>query len=270
MCRVLQVTPSGFYSWRQRPISKHESEDRLLKSMIQSIYKQHHGRYGAPRIQAELTAMGRCHSIKRIARLMRELNLFGKTRRRFIKTTIRDQSHPVAENTLARNFIPDTLNSVWASDITYIPTKEGWLYLAITMDLCSRTIVGWSMDGTMTAELPLKALQMAMNKRHPSGGLMHHSDQGSQYTSALFQNALQAYQMQCSMSRKGECWDNAVLESFFETLKRELIEGMVYHTRQQAQKAIFEYVEVYYNRKRRHSTLGYLTPLEFERQTRAA
>ena len=270
MCRVLEVTVSGFQSWRRRPLSLQRLEDEELKNTIQSIYDDHKGRYGAPRIQAELAATGRRHSTKRIARLMGDLGLYGKTRRRFVKTTVSDNTRPAAENTLARNFTPEAPDKVWSSDITYIPTKEGWLYLAVTMDLYARSIVGWAMESTMPAGLPLAALEMGVKRRCPPPELLHHSDRGSQYTSSLFQAALEKNQMLCSMSRKGECWDNAVVESFFETLKRELIEGVVYHTREEAKLAIFEYVEVYYNRKRRHSTLGYLTPWEAERQAKAA
>lgn len=270
MCRVLQVTESGFYSWRRRPPSIRKAQDQELKEAVQDIYAQHHGRYGAPRIQAELMASGRRHSQKRVARLMKELGLRGRTRRRFVKTTIPVRDRPIAQNLLGRAFQPEKPDLVWASDITYIPTREGWLYLAVTMDLYARSIVGWAMNRTMTAELPFSALNMAVQRRRPAAGLLHHSDQGSQYTSGLFQAALGEYGFMCSMNGVGACWDNAVVESFFETIKRELVEGVVYHTREEARRAIFEYVEVYYNRKRRHSTLGYLTPAEAERQATAA
>lgn len=271
LCRVLEVTPGGFHTWRRRPLAHRHLEDRELKEQIQCVYDEHRGRYGAPRIQAELTATGRRHGTKRVARLMGELGLYGKTRRKRVKTTVSGGAQPVAENVLDRNFTPEAPNTVWASDITYIPTREGWLYLSVTMDLYARSIVGWAMDSTMPAELPVRALDMAVKQRGSAvAGVLHHSDRGSQYTSGLFQAALEAHGMQCSMSRVGECWDNAVVESFFETLKRELIEGVVYHTLAEAQRAIFEYVEVYYNRKRRHSTLGYLTPWEAERQAEAA
>lgn len=270
MCRVLQVTESGFYSWRRRPPSIRKAQDQELKEAVQDIYAQHHGRYGAPRIQAELMASGRRHSQKRVARLMKELGLRGRTRRRFVKTTIPVRDRPAAQNLLGRAFQPEKPDLVWASDITYIPTREGWLYLAVTMDLYARSIVGWAMNRTMTAELPFSALNMAVQRRRPAAGLLHHSDQGSQYTSGLFQAALGEHGFMCSMNGVGACWDNAVVESFFETIKRELVEGVVYHTREEASRAIFEYVEVYYNRKRRHSTLGYLTPVEAERQATAA
>uniref|UniRef100_UPI00403F5697 IS3 family transposase n=1 Tax=Deinococcus sp. VB142 TaxID=3112952 RepID=UPI00403F5697 len=270
MCRVLQVTPSGFRNWRRRPCSTRNIEDEHLKLLIEDIHGQHKGRYGAPRIQIELAEQGHHHSVRRIARLMRDLGLYGKTRRKFVKTTDSKHALPVAPNLLDRNFTPEAPNAVWASDITYIPTKEGWLYLAVTMDLFARTIVGWSMDCTITAELPLSALNMAVSRRNPPAGVIHHSDRGSQYASQVFQSALRENEMLCSMSRKGDCWDNAVVESFFETLKRELVDGCVYRSHEEARNAIFEYVEVYYNRKRRHSSLGYLTPLEAECQATAA
>ena len=270
MCRILQVTPSGFRNWRRRPYSTRKTHDERLKLLIEDIDHQHKGRYGAPRIQKQLAADGHQHSVRRIARLMRDLGLYGKTRRKFVKTTDSKHALPVAPNLLDRNFTPEAPNTVWASDITYIPTKEGWLYLAVTMDLFARTIAGWSMENTMTAQLPLNALNMAVSRRKPPAGLIHHSDRGSQYASQAFQNALRENEMLCSMSNKGDCWDNAVVESFFETLKRELVDGCVYHSHEEARKAIFEYVEVYYNRKRRHSSLGYLTPLEAECQATAA
>ena len=270
MCRVLEVTPNGFRAWRRRPFSTRKTEDEHLKLLIEDIFDDHKGRYGAPRIQAELAAMGRQHSVRRIGRLMRDLGLYGKVRRKFVKTTDSKHVLPVAANLLERDFSPEAPNSVWAADITYIPTKEGWLYLVITMDLFARTIIGWSMASTMTAELPLSALKMAVSRRNPPAGVIVHSDRGSQYASHAFQNALKDQKMLCSMSRKGDCWDNAVVESFFETLKRELVDGCVYRSHEEARQAIFEYVEVYYNRKRRHSSLGYLTPWEAECQAIAA
>jgi putative transposase len=192
--------------------------------------------------------------------------LYGKVKRNYVVTQGSKHLQPVAENLLARDFSPEQPNQVGSSDITYIPTKEGWLHLALTIDSYARRIVGWAMDTSMPAELPLSALQMALGQRPPPPRLIHHSDWGSQYTSGILQAALAAHQLVCSMSGKGECWDNAVSESFFVTLKRELVDGQVYATREQARREIFEYVEVYCNRKRLHSTLAYLTPLEAERQ----
>ena len=270
MCRVLEVTASGFHTWRRRPPSPRHVQTLLLTTRIQEIYHAHHGRYGAPRIHATLQREAKLCSEKRVSRLMRAQGLVGKTRRRSTKTTIRDPGQSIAENVLAREFRPEKPNQVWSSDISYIPTKEGWLYLAVTLDLYARYVVGWAMDATMPAELPLKALEMAISRRNPAAGLLHHSDRGSQYTSSLFQTALTRRGWVCSMSRKGECWDNAVSESFFETLKRELVDDQVYLTRDQARQAIFEYIEVYYNRKRLHSTLGYLTPEEADQQALVA
>ncbi|WP_424950070.1 IS3 family transposase [Deinococcus sp.] len=189
-----------------------------------------------------------------------------KTRRKFVVTTDRNHLQPVAENFLARDLSPEQPNRVWASDLTCLPTKEGWLYLAITMDLYARRIMGWAMDATMPAELPLKALQMALERRSLLPGLLHHSDRGSQYTSGAVQKELAAHQLVCNMSGEEECWDNAVSESFFATLKRELVDGRIYETRERARGEVFEHVEVYCNRKRLHSTLSYLTPAEAEKQ----
>ena len=210
MCRVLRVTPSGFRSWRRRLLSTRKVEDGHLKLLIENIYDENKGRYGAPRIQAELAAQGRRHSVRRIARLMRALGLYGKTRRKFVKTTDSKHALPVAPNLLERNFTPETPNSAWAGDINYIPTKEGWLYLAVTMDLFARTIIGWSMSHTMTAELPLSALNMAVSRRNPPAGVIFHSDRGSQYASHAFQDALKQNEMLCSMSRKGDCWEPGI------------------------------------------------------------
>ena len=261
---------SGYYSWRSRPISTHKTQDALLQQRIQNIYRQKKGRYGAPRVHAELQAEGLAISRKRVARLMRAGDLRAKGAQRRSRTTTRNPHDPVCPNLLDRQFKVNQLNHVWAADFTYVPTREGWLYLAVTLDLCSRAVVGYAMDSQMPATLPLAALQMATLRRNPPPGLLHHSDQGSQYTSHLFQAALTHLQAQVSMSRKGECWDNAVLESFFSSLKRELLSDTIFESRAFARQAIFEYIEIFYNRQRRHSTLGYLTPLEFERQAEAA
>lgn len=201
---------------------------------------------------------------------MQKAGLRGKTRRRLIKTTVRDNSHVVHKNLLDRAFNPEKPNEVWASDITYIPTKQGFLYLAVTLDLYARMVVGWAMSSNINSELTLSALQMAISQRNPPTKLLHHSDQGSQYTSTTLQDALAQQGIICSMSKIGQCWDNAVVESFFETLKRELIGEKVFDTHDEARQAIFEFIEIYYNRKRLHSSLGYLTPLEAERQALVA
>lgn len=210
MCRVLEVTVSGFHTWRRRPPSLRHVQDALLTTRIKEIYREHHGRYGAPRIHATLQREGKLCSEKRVSRLMRSHGLVGKTRRRSTKTTICAPGQSGAENVLAREFRPEKPNQVWSSDISYIPTKEGWLYLAVTLDLYARCVVGWAMEATMPAELPVRALQMAISRRNPAAGLLHHSDRGSQYSSSLFQTALTRQGWVCRMSRKGECWDNAV------------------------------------------------------------
>ena len=261
---------SGYHSWRRRPISHQQQQDALLQQRIHEVYHRRKARYGAPRIHAELQAEGLLVSKKRIARLMRTGGLRAKGKHRSVRTTIRNHSDAVCPNLLDRQFNVQQPNQVWAADLTYIPTKEGWLYLAVTLDLFSRTVVGYAMDAQMPATLPLAALYMAVQRRDPPPGLLHHSDQGSQYTSHLFQAALVQIRARCSMSRKGECWDNAVVESFFSSLKRELFDETIFETRAVARQAIFEFIEVFYNRQRRHSSLGYLTPADFERQSTAA
>ena len=261
---------SGYHSWRRRPISKRTQHDALLKQRIQDAHHRSKGRYGAPRVHAELQAEGFRVSRKRVARLMRLDGLRAKGKRRWVQTTHSSHTLPVCPNLLARQFDVSQPNQVWASDLTFLPTKEGWLYLAVTLDLYSRAVVGYAMDAQMPATLPLAALQMAAGRRLPPPGLLHHSDRGSQYASRIFQEELARLQARGSMSGKGDCWDNAVVESFFSSLKRELFEEVIFESRAAARHAVFEFIEVFYNRQRRHSTLGYLTPLEFERQATAA
>ncbi|GGM16046.1 transposase [Deinococcus aerophilus] len=270
MCRVLDVSASGYHSWRRRPPSTRRQEDALLQQRIQGIHVRTKGRYGAPRIHAELRAEGVRVSRKRVTRLIRASRLSGKGKRHWVRTTDSEHVLPVSLNLLERQFHVHHPNQVWASDITYLPTREGWLYLAVTLDLHSRAVVGYAMEAHMHASLPLAALQMAASRRDPPPGLLHHSDRGSQYASRIFQEALARLRAKESMSRKGDCWDNAVVESFFSSLKRELFEDNIFENRMVARQAIFEYIEVFYNRQRRHSTLGYLTPHEFERQAKAA
>ena len=264
MCRMLDVSPSAYYAWRARPESRRVREDRRLLVEIKAIHRAKRGTYGSPRIHAELKAWGQNHGLKRVARLMRENGIHAKQRRKFKATTDSTHSHPVAANLLERDFYAAAPNQKWLADITYIPTREGWLYLAAIMDLYSRMIVGWSMASRMTRRLVLDALEMAVGRRHPGAGLLHHSDRGSQYACGDYQKALQAYGMICSMSRKGDCWDNAPMESFFHTLKTELIHHRDYQTRWEAKTDIFEYVEAFYNRNRRHSALGFFTPEQYE------
>lgn len=231
---------------------------------IEDIHKASRGTYGSPRILAELKGLGFKCSKTRVERLMKKHGIRAKTRRKFRVTTDSKHSLPVAPNVLERNFSPDAPNAVWGADITYVWTKEGWLFLAVIIDLFSRQVVGWSMDERMKRELTLNALRMAINRRNPGAGLIHHSDRGSQYASADYRKMLKARNMICSMSRKGNCWDNAPVESFFHSLKIEMIYWEEFSTREQARRKIFEWIEVFYNRQRRHSTLGNLSPVNFE------
>lgn len=264
MCDRLGVSKSGFYAWRQRPPSARKLEDARLATEVRAAYAGSKGRYGSPRVHRELVANGRRVGKHRVARLMRENGLRGRRKRRFRHTTDSDHTMPIAPNTLAREFTVHAPNEVWVTDITYIPTREGWLYLSAILDLFSRRVVGWSMSERMTRQLALDALTMALRARTPPLGLLHHSDRGSQYASADYRAALAAAGIECSMSRKGNCWDNAVAESFFATLKTELVHETDWATRAEARSAIFEYLEVFYNRRRRHSSIDYVSPEEFE------
>jgi putative transposase len=270
MCAVFQVSRSGYYAWSKRPESRRSRENRELSQEIAEIHRESNGIYGSPKIHGELQRRGKQHGKNRIVRLMRKDGLYAKTKRKFKVTTDSSHSHPVAANLLNRKFNQAGPNQAWACDITYIWTAEGWLYLAIVMDLFSRTIVGWSMAERMTRQLVMDALTMATKRRNPLRGLMHHSDRGSQYASDDYQALLAKYGMICSMSRTGNCWDNAPAESFFGILKRELIFHNRYVTRSQARQSIFDYIERFYNRRRIHSSLGYLTPNEFEELKLAA
>lgn len=268
MCRVLSVSPSGFYASERRSPSEHALKDQMLSREILRAHKKSRRTYGSPRVHRELKANGIAVGEKRVARLMRQGGIKGKQRRRFRVTTDSSHTHPVPPNVLNRQFSPESaegLNRVWVSDITYVWTNEGWLYLSAILDLCSRFVVGWSMRHTMDKGLTLSALQMALARRRPLPGVLHHSDRGAQYASTDYRSMLEQHGMECSMSRKGDCWDNAVAESFFATIKRELIDGSRWRTREEARAAIFEYIEVWYNRERRHSSLGYVSPTEYER-----
>jgi len=268
MCEVLEVSRSGFYAWRSRPESERSKHHRELVSEIKSIYAHRSMRcYGSPRMHRELVARGKPCSRNTVARLMRAHGLAAKTRRRYKATTDSTHSLPLADNVLGREFEQEQPNRVWLADITCIWTLEGWLYLAAVMDACSRKIVGWSMDRRMPAGLVLSALRMALGRRCPdqSASLLHHSDRGSQYASRAFQEMLREHGITCSMSRKGNCWDNAMMESFFATLKKERVYHETYATREAARQSVFEYIEFFYNTRRRHSALGYLSPEEYER-----
>ena len=262
MCRVFRVSTSGYYAWRRRPRSSKEDDALLIE--IKTIYAESKGRYGSPRIHRMLCQRGiRCGQ-KRVARLMREHGICARRVRRFKATTDAKHTLPVAENVLDRQFEVAVPHARWAADITYIWTRHGWLYLAVVMDLFSRRIIGWSMQQTLERSLVVDALEMALRARHPPSGLLHHSDRGSQYASGTYQDLLRRAGCRCSMSRRGNCWDNAPVESFFSTLKMELVHERRYETRQQARAEIFEFIEVWYNRQRLHSSLGYMSPADYE------
>jgi len=264
LCKVVGVSRSGFYAWTERVPSARSQEDAKLRVHISAIYERSRGTYGAPRIHAELRANGFNVSRKRVARLMGELGLQSRRKRRFKATTDSKHALPVAENVLNRKFEVDAPNVAWVTDITYVWTSEGWLYLAAILDLFSRRVVGFAMSERIDRALVLEALAGGLGRRMPNAGLVHHSDRGSQYASNDYQAALQEVGVVCSMSRKGNCWDNAVAESFFATLKTELIYLRRFATRAEAREAIFDFIELFYNRERRHSSLGYATPLEYE------
>jgi len=262
----MAVSRSGYYEWLSRPTSQHKQEDEALKATIKEIHEGSRQTYGTRRIKDDLADQGDTVSRKRIARLMNEEGLSCKTKRKFKATTNSRHNKPVAKNLLQRNFHRDRPDEAYVGDITYIPTREGWLYLAVFIDLYSRAVVGWSMDSRMTATLVTDALQMAMWKRRPGAGLLVHSDRGSQYASDEYQRLLRDNGFVCSMSRKANCWDNSPSESFFHTLKTELVHHEEYQTREDAHQSIFEYIEVFYNRQRKHSTNGYLAPLTYEQE----
>jgi len=267
MCRVLDVSTSGYYAWRKRRPSQRAQANAVLLRQIRQVHQASKQRYGSPRVQRELQALGYRCTQKRVARLMQVHGIRGKCKqRRQVRTTDSQHRLPVAPNWLAQQFTAAGPNQKWLADLTYIPTAEGWLYLAGVMDLFSRKIVGWAMDERMTTDLVTRALQMAYRQRQPAPGLLHHSDRGSQYASHDYQRVLAAYGMVGSMSRRGNCYDNAPIESFWGTLKTEAPDAnQRWATRQQAKTAIFAYMEGFYNRRRRHSTLGYHSPDEFER-----
>jgi putative transposase len=273
MCRVLEVSPSGYYASRKRPPSWHALIDEILMARVRVIHEESNETYGAPRVHRELQAEGLPASPKRVARLMREDGLVARPRKQpRVSPTDSNPPPPIAPNLLAREFDVSGvgINRVWVADITYIPTRTGVLYLATVLDLGSRRCVGWAMRDTLEAELALSALRMARAARAPGPGLIHHSDRGSQYTSGDYRAELAAHGMVASMSGKGDCYDNAVAESFFSTLEFELLMKNDWATREEARRAIFQYIETWYNRKRRHSTLGYISPAEYEQQLEMA
>lgn len=264
MCRVLRVSRAGYYAWRTRPVGPRTRETRQLLTAIRASWERSRRNYGSPRVYEDLRAQGWRVSRKRVAKIMRQNGLQARRKRRFRKTTDSDHSRPVAPNVLDRRFEVERPDTVWAGDITYIWTLEGWLYLAVVLDLFSRRVVGWAMSNRIDTQLALDALRMALAGRQPEPGLLYHSDRGSQYAAKRYGDELDANGMLASMSRKGDCFDNAVVESFFSTLKNELVHLVVFPTREAARCAIFEFIGIYYNRQRRHSTLGYLSPIDYE------
>ena len=266
MCQVLDVSENGYYNWRTRGKSKRKRDDEQLAERIEDAYQKNRGKYGSPRIHAELQAQGVHCGRKRVARLMRERQLSAGKKRRKARTTNSHHRFPIASNLLKRDFTADAPNKKWVADITFIETREGWLYLSGVLDTYSRKIVGWAMDKYHDAELVKTALQMALLNRHPTAGLIHHSDRGSEYASTSYQLLLQEQNIPASMSNTGDCYDNAMIESFWATLKEECCGQTIFVSRNEAKATIFEYIEVYYNRKRIHSSLGYASPVDYEKQ----
>ncbi len=264
MCRLLQVSKSAYYSWRTRPESKRAKTDRELIPVIKRLHNESGGIYGSPKIKSSLKDEGYHCGRHKVARLMRLIGLRGCPKKRFKVTTIRHPEHPIAENLLKQNFKVEQPNQCWVADITYIQTNQGWLYLAITMDLFSRKIVGWSMSRWPNRHLVIDALKMAIAMRRPAVGLIHHSDRGCQYTSDDFRNELKKNGIECSMSGRGNCYDNAVAESFFGLLKRECVNRVQYRTRDEARSDLFNYIECFYNKKRQHGYLNNLSPVVYE------
>lgn len=271
LCRVLQVSRSGYYTFCQRARQPdHSIDEPGLVAEVQRIARATRFTYGSRRMMVELQASGSPVGRYRTRMLMRQAQVVVPRRRRGTTTTQSRHAHPVAPNHLARQFTVATPNQVWAGDITYLWTQEGWVYLAVVLDLFSRKVVGWALEATLASVLVEEALKMAVGRRQPAPGLLHHSDRGSQYAGHDYQALVQTYAFQCSMSRKGNCWDNAVVERFFGTLKREWTDARRFLTRQEAKAAVIEYIEMFYNSHRRHSTLGYLSPNAFEAQANVA
>ena len=266
MCRLLRVSRSGYYDWSQRAESVRSLRDRELRLLIRQIHLESGGVYGARKVHRELLRLGEDCGRRRVARLMREDGLKGCHKRRFRRSSNAAPEHPIAANLLKQEFKADERNQRWASDITQLWTRQGWLYLAVVMDLYSRRIIGWAMDRRVGRHLPVDALTMALGYRQPEGSLLHHSDRGPQYTSDDFRDVLKQHGIECSMSARGSCYDNAVVESFFSLLKRERVRGQTYKTREEAMADIFDYIERFYNRTRSHTYLGYLSPVQYENQ----
>lgn len=270
MCKLLEVSRSGFYAWRDRPAPARTREDAFLAVEVTAVHKRSRGRYGSPRVHAELRDRGIAVGRKRVERLMRQEGLSARRRRRFRKTTDSKHDSPIAPNLLQRDFEASAPNEVWVTDVTCVWTQEGWLFLAVILDLYARRVVGWATSDTNDTGLALAALAMAVTARQPAPGLVHHSDRGSPYASAEYRRALAESGIVASMSRKGDCWDNAVAESFFSTLKVELVHRERYETRAGALASVGEFIESFYNPERRHSKLSYLSPIEFEIRSQLA
>ncbi len=267
ICRLLDVSKSGYYAWKSRPKSRRRIDSEALLIEIRRVFVDNELNYGSPRIYKEFKKASIPCSENRVARLMREAGLVAIQRRKFKATTNSKHNWPVAPNLLERNFSVDEPNKIWVTDITYVWTWEGWLYLSFVLDLYSRGVVGLAMSERITDDLTQGALKQALGRRNPEAGLIHHSDRGSQYASGDYQSLLKEHGIRPSMSRKGDCWDNAVAESFIHTLKVEKINRYRFKTRSEAKNKIFEYVEMYYNRKRTHSSLGYLSPFDYEKRS---
>jgi len=264
MCQILKISRSGCYNWKNKEPGNRYKENAIMLNRIKVIYDENKGRYGSIRITKQLKKEGIICGKNRIAKIMSKNNLRAKTKKRFKITTNSKHKYPASPNVLKQDFTAKTINQKWVSDITYIYTKEGWLYLSSILDLCSKKIVGWSFCSGLTGDLTSRALKQAITKRGITNDLILHSDRGIQYSCHDYRNLVTKYNFVQSMSGKGNCYDNAVMESFFKTLKTELVYGQRYLTRDEAKKSIFEYIEVYYNRKRMHSALGYMSPEEFE------
>lgn len=266
MCRVLRVSAGGYYDWQSRKPSRQQQRRARIAQAAARAHFESHRIYGYRRVWEDLQEQHITCCRETVRRVLRQLGLFSRTKRKFVVTTDSQHSQPVADNLLNRDFTATAPNQKWLTDITYIPTKEGWLYLAAVLDVFSRKIVGWSMSERIDTELVKSALQMAVIQRAPEAGLLHHSDRGVQYASDAYQQSLAELEIVCSMSRKGDCWDNAMMESFFGSLKSEWVYGKDYQSPAEAKNDLFKYIEVFYNRQRRHSALGYISPAEFERR----
>ena len=267
MCQVLHVSPSGYYDWRKRPECDQSRSNRALDAEISLVFNEHKQRYGVPRIRDELKDRGHKCSVNRVARRMKKLGLKGIQAKKFKRTTDSSHNKPVAPDLIEQDFTASCANQKWVSDLTYIWTDEGWLYLAVIMDLYSRAIIGWSMGKRMTQQLMCDALTMALFRRGFPKGVIIHSDRGSQYCSKVYQKLIKVMGLRCSMGRRATCYDNAAMESFFHSLKVELVHRERYATRQAARSAIFEYIEIYYNRMRKHSAIGLKIPMLFEQES---